>query len=139
MKLLSFWLIDFFDFMGFDFMMFNYTGLGFVAIVIPFIFVAYVLWLNDRKKRYEMELNLSREGEKSLPTFNKQRLNRINLEKGIVYIFMGMGIFLFFWIAGLLTGRLFRTENLYAMSAGIVPFMVGIGYLLVYFLQKSEK
>ncbi|HRZ97859.1 MAG TPA: DUF6249 domain-containing protein, partial [Paludibacter sp.] len=52
-----------------------------------------------------------------------------NLEKGILSLSVGIALIIYFTIV----------HNDSALIAGIVPAFIGVGFLLVHFLEKPKK
>jgi Ca2+/Na+ antiporter len=126
------------------FSMFNlfFGCMGLVSIFLPFVLVAFVFWLIsvERKKRYEMESHLySEAGAKGDELHDSERRVQLsrkknNMEKGIIFISIGVGISLCFLFFAFVE-KIF----LFAMSVGFIPATIGLGYLLIHFLEQKKK
>lgn len=114
------------------------TGFQIVIIVIlPFLFVYLLFWMFTREKSKESvrkhDLYLkSLEMGQALPEnfFEKpvQKSGISNLKSGILWLSVGLGFVLYF--------LLINEKD--ALIVGIIPTFVGIGYLLVHFLDKPK-
>jgi hypothetical protein len=145
---------------------------GFLALVLPFAFVTFVVFLEhrDKAKRHEMkmtELKLYSEslknGGNSVDELLRLRENeerklsmKTHLEKGILHILFGMGCFLFVFvfftefrandvrIVSISTSAEMN-ENVYGILRIIfmafIPIMplIGLGHLLLYFIERRKK
>lgn len=119
-------------------------GFKFVSILFPFALVAFIFWLiaRDRKMRYEMDLDLYRkanekEGKPPMVTVIRKP-KKTNLEKGIIFISIGIGIFLFFVLATSML-QYYRPFPFEIIGAtGIIPFTVGAGLLFIHFLERKK-
>jgi hypothetical protein len=115
------------------------NGFGIVVIVLlPFLFVFLLFLLFSREKNKESvrkhDLYLkSLEMGQTLPEnfFEKpvQKSGISNLKSGILWLSVGLGFVLYF--------LLINEKD--ALIVGIIPTFVGIGYLLVHFLDKPKN
>jgi len=114
------------------------NGFGIVVIVImPFVFVLLLMWILGRERSKESirkhDLYLkSLEMGQSLPEnfFDRpQQATSSNLKKGVLWLAVGLAILVFFLVY----------HNKFALIAGIIPTFVGVGYLLVHFLDKPKN
>ncbi len=115
------------------------NGFGIVVIVLlPFLFVFLLFLLFSREKNKESvrkhDLYLkSLEMGQNLPEnfFEKpvQKSGISNLKSGILWLSVGLGFVLYF--------LLINEKD--ALIVGIIPTFVGIGYLLVHFLDKPKN
>ncbi len=115
------------------------NGFGIVVIVLlPFLFVFLLFLLSSREKNKESvrkhDLYLkSLEMGQTLPEnfFEKpaRKSGISNLKSGILWLSIGLGFVLYFLII----------KNNDALIVGIIPTFVGIGYLLVHFLDKPKN
>jgi Ca2+/Na+ antiporter len=115
------------------------NGLGIVVIAImPFVFVLLLLWIIGRERSKESirkhDLYLkSLELGQTLPEnfFEKpaQQMTSSNLKKGILWLAVGLALLIYFIII----------HKNFALIAGIIPTFVGLGYLLVHFLDKPKN
>jgi Ca2+/Na+ antiporter len=130
-----------------------------IAVLWPFALVAFIFWLiaRDRKKRYEMELNRNANEKGDVPPAEVvvRRSRKTNMEKGIIFISIGVGIFLCFLFVSTLSYQYVRIDNITGLpvepvapiaamfksigSLGIIPFTIGAGYLLIHFLERKKN
>jgi len=113
---------------------------GFELILIcllPFLFVATIIYMKvkaqkeESKRRYEL-YSKSLEMGQTVPEhfFDEPKKNNptSNLKRGILWLVVGLGLLISFLVM--------QKSN--ALIVGIVPTFVGIGYLLVHFLEKPK-
>jgi len=113
---------------------------GFELILIcllPFLFVATIIYMKvkaqkeESKRRYEL-YSKSLEMGQTVPEhfFDEPKKNNptSNLKRGILWLVVGLGLLISFLVM--------QKSN--ALIVGIVPTFVGIGYLLVHFLDKPK-
>jgi len=114
------------------------NGLEIVIIVLlPFLFVVLIISLNVRaknaesKRKYDLYTKSLEMGQ-TVPEhfFDKPKKANpsSNLKKGILALSVGIALIIYFTIV----------HNDSSLIAGIVPSFVGIGYLLVHFLEKPK-
>ncbi len=115
--------------------------LGAVAIVLicalPFLFGGTVILVNVRarkeesRRRYDLYTKSIEMGQ-SIPEHffdePKKANASTNLKKGILWLVIGLGVVISFLVMHERDG----------LIVGIVPAFVGIGYLLVHFLEKPK-
>ncbi|MDD4969538.1 MAG: DUF6249 domain-containing protein [Paludibacter sp.] len=109
----------------------------FMICLLPFLFVAIIITLNVRsknaesKRRYDL-YSKSLEMGQTVPEhfFDEPKRSNpsSNLKRGILWLVIGLGITISFIVM--------HKQN--DMIVGIVPTFVGIGYLLVHFLEKPK-
>ena len=118
----------------------NHLPLGgfaiFMICMLPFLFVGIIIALNVRsknaesKRRYEL-YSKSLENGQTVPEHffdEPSKSASSNLKKGILWLVVGVGLLISFIAMG----------QRDALIVGIVPAFVGIGYLLVHFLEKPK-
>ena len=115
------------------------NGFGIVVIsIMPFIFVLLLLWIIGRERNKESvrkhDLYLkSLEMGQTLPEnfFDKPAAQSAssNMKRGILWLAVGLALLIYFVII----------HNNMALIIGIIPTFVGIGYLLVHFLDKPKN
>lgn len=115
------------------------NGFGIVVIsIMPFIFVLLLMWILGRERSKESvrkhDLYMkSLEMGQTLPEnfFEKpqQKSASSNLKNGILWLAVGLALVIYFVII----------HNNVALVFGIIPTFVGIGYLLVHFLDKPKN
>ena len=128
--------------------------IGILAIIgiffVPFVMVILIVWFrNDaRKKRYQFQADLAAKAlEKgqtvSADLFTELESKRNPLNTGIICIAVGIGISLFIWLA---QGTVPEASKAYqagyqigrAASFGIIPFLIGVAYVLIHFIEKGK-
>lgn len=110
----------------------------FLIVFSPFLFVIILIWIiyaaknRESKRKYELYLKSLELGQ-TLPEdfFEKKAKNKpgSDLKKGVLWFAVGISLLIYFLIV----------KNMGALILGIVPAFVGIGYLLVYFLEKPKS
>lgn len=110
--------------------------ISFTAIVftfgslIAFIFIIAFYSYKTKHDKFKV-LEKSIETGQSLPPefFEPQKKN--TLFKGILLTMTGIGLFIAFY---------FRPSGSYNAYFGFIPFLLGIGYLIIHFIeQKNQK
>jgi hypothetical protein len=109
----------------------------FLICLLPFLFVAVIIGLNVRaknaesKRRYDLYTKSLEMGQTVPEHFfdePKKADPSSNLKKGILWLVIGVGLLISFVAMG----------QRDALIVGIVPAFVGIGFLLVHFLEKPK-
>ncbi len=109
----------------------------FLICVLPFIFVVIIIVVQARAKkeessrRYDLYTKSLEMGQTVPEHFfdePKKANPASNLKKGILWLVIGLGVLISFIFMG----------HKDALIVGIVPTFVGIGYLLVHFLEKPK-
>jgi len=114
-------------------------GSGAIVLIclLPFLFVAVIITLNVRaknaesKRRYDLYTKSLEMGQTVPEHFfdtPKKENPSSNLKKGILWLVVGLALLISFIVLHKENGLIF----------GIVPAFVGIGYLLVHFLEKPK-
>jgi len=119
----------------------NHLPLGpfaiFMICALPFLFVAIIITLNVRsknaesKRRYDLytkSLDLGQTVPEHFFDEPKKTNPTSNLKRGILWSSVGIALLIYFIIV----------PDHDALILGIVPTFVGIGYLLVHFLDKPK-
>ena len=113
-----------------------------VALTAPFIFVIIVVWLGteEKRKRNQLQAELYAKAlEKGLPIpgdlFAEPKKKRNPLNTGIICIAVGIGIALFIWLS---KGAIPGVELSEAAALGIIPFLIGVAYVLIHFIEKGK-
>jgi len=114
------------------------NGLGIVIIcLLPFLFVVGLVIIQSKvrsresQRRYDIYLKSIEMGQTVPEHFfdePKKANPSSNLQKGILALAVGIALIIYFTII----------HNNMALIAGIVPAFVGIGFLLVHFLEKPK-
>jgi hypothetical protein len=109
----------------------------FMICLLPFLFVAIIITLNVRsknaesKRRYDLYSKSLEMGQTVPEHFfdePKKESPTSNLKKGILWFVIGLGLLISFT----------AMHQKDALIVGIVPTFVGVGYLLVHFLEKPK-
>ncbi len=115
----------------------NSFGIVIIAIM-PFIFVLLLMWIIGRERsresirKHDLYLKSLEMGQTLPENFFEKPLQKSlssNLKKGILWLAVGLALLIYFIII----------HNNFALIAGIIPTFVGIGYLLVHFLDKPKN
>jgi hypothetical protein len=116
-----------------------FNGFELVLIcLLPFLFVAVIIGLNVRaknaesKRRYDLYSKSLEMGQTVPEHFfdePKKANPSSNLKKGILWSAVGIALLIYFVLV----------SKHDALIAGIVPAFIGIGYLLVHFLDKPKN
>jgi len=115
-----------------------FNGFELVLIcLLPFLFVATIIYMKvkaqkeESKRRYEL-YSKSLEMGQTVPEhfFDEPKKNNptSNLKRGILWLVVGLGLLISFSVM----------HQRDVLIVGIVPTFVGIGYLLVHFLEKPK-
>ena len=119
---------------------------GVIALIgvffVPAVMVVLIVWFrnNAKNKRYQLQAELATkalEKGESIPAdlFAEIERKRNPLNTGIICIAAGIGISLFFWLISLTAGE---KEALTAVSLGVIPFLIGVAYLIIHFIEKKN-
>ena len=110
----------------------------FATIICPIIMVALIVWfrLNYKNKQNKLKAELiskAIEHGQTIPDnlFETKKPKDKNgpMNTGIIMISIGLGIMLFFA----------TTDNITkALGMGVIPLVIGIGFLLIHFLDKKQ-
>jgi hypothetical protein len=114
------------------------NGAGIVLIcLLPFLFVGTIIYIKvkaqkeESKRKYEL-YSKSLEMGQTVPEhfFDEPKKNNptSNLKRGILWLVVGVALLISFTVM----------HQRDALIVGIVPTFVGIGYLLVHFLEKPK-
>ena len=119
---------------------------GIVAVLgiffVPAAMVVLIVWFrnNARNKRYQLQADLYAKAlEKGQPVpvdlFAEPVKRRNPLNTGIICIAVGIGIALFIWLSG---GAIPSVNFTQAASIGIIPFLIGVAYVIIHFIEKGK-
>ena len=110
-----------------------------VAFAIALIvFFLILLAYRTKKAKYEVLKTAIENGRELPPDFfnepQKEQKKGSALRKGVIWAMAGIGLFI---------ALLFSTDILPDGMSGIaysalIPFFIGIGYLIIYFIEKAE-
>jgi hypothetical protein len=110
----------------------------FLICMLPFIFVAAIVYISVKAKKEEAQRKYdlytkSLEMGQTVPEHFFDEPKKANpsssLKKGILWLVIGLGVLISFLVM--------HKEN--ALILGIIPTFVGIGYLLVHFLERPKN
>ena len=115
---------------------------------VPATLVVLIVWFrnNEKKKRYQLQADLyvkALEKGQSVPAdlFAEPVKKRNSLNIGIILMSAGVGISLFFVLMAIFLGQI-EPEAFIALnsvaSVGVVPFFVGVGFLIIHFIEKGK-
>jgi len=108
-----------------------------LIVVLPFVFVTLIIYLTsmskkeEAKRRYDLYTKSLEMGQSVPDHFfdEPKKTNPVSdLKKGILWLVVGIAILISFVVM--------RHTN--GLIVGIVPTFVGIGYLLVHYLEKPK-
>ena len=109
----------------------------FLICLLPFLFVISIIVVKTKsqkeesRRRYDLYTKSLEMGQTVPEHFfdePKKANPASNLKKGILCLFIGLGVLISFIVM--------HKEN--ALILGIIPAFIGIGYLLVHFLEKPK-
>ena len=116
------------------------NGLGIVMIVmLPFLFVITIVTINVRRKnaeskrKYELYMKSLEMGQ-TIPEhfFDEPQTGKAsNLKRGIISLMVGIAFGLYVIIE--------KNTELPFLMAALIPGFVGLGYLLVHFIEKPKN
>jgi len=136
------------------------------VLTVPFIFVIIIIWLSaeEKRKRNQLQADLyakAIEMGQSVPQdlFVKPKSGHNSLKIGFIFMTIGIGTSLAIWLMsvirsssppasskeGLLTPLLELQSRMEAkvifsyIPLGIIPFLVGIAFVIIYFLEKKQS
>ena len=117
------------------------NGFGIVMIVLaPFLFVIGIILISNRakqsesKRRYEIYMKSVELGQPVPAHFfdEPERKNKSsNLKRGIIAMMVGLSFGIYVLVS--------KDTRLIFMMAALIPGLVGIGYILVHFLEKPKN
>jgi len=105
--------------------------------ILPFVFVIIIIAVQvkakkeESRRRYDLYTKSLEMGQAVPEHFfdePKKANSASNLKKGILCLFIGLGVLISFIVL----------HNKSAMIFGIIPAFIGIGFLLVHFLEKPK-
>ncbi|GHT42471.1 hypothetical protein AGMMS49965_14050 [Bacteroidia bacterium] len=115
------------------------TGTFFLPIALVIVIVALKYNKENNQNRLQADL-YAKALAAGLPIpdnlFPEQKKKHNPLNTGIICMGVGAGISLFF-VGIALTAE--EPEALAGASIGIIPFVIGVAYLLIHFLEKKQQ
>ena len=123
-----------------------------IVIFIPFVFTIIVTLLqsNERRKRYQLQVDLyikALEQGHTLPTewLAEPLKKRNSLKTGLICIAVGIGVSLFIGLGSISMGHVqesgfpeFAKLCFSFTSLGIIPFLIGIAYVIIHFIERKK-
>jgi len=119
-----------------------------VVLILPFAFVVIIKLVknNDKHKLRQLQAELASkalEKGESIPTdlFVEPKTKNNPLNTGIIFIATGIGFSLFLWLFSTFVSELNKDMSAAFMafaSVGILPFMVGIAFVIIHFIEKKQ-
>ncbi len=116
------------------------NGLGIVLIVLaPFLFVIGIIVISNRakqaesKRRYEIYMKSIELGQPVPEHFFEEpdrKSKSSNLQRGIIAMMVGLAFGIYVIVS--------KDTGLIFMMAALIPGLVGVGYILVHFLEKPK-
>jgi len=110
---------------------------------VPIVMVILIVWIvsNEKRRRNQLQADLYAKAlEKGQPIpdipadwFAEKKGNPLNT--GIICIAVGIGISLFIWLS---KGAIPGVELSKAAALGIIPFLIGVAYVLIHFIEKGK-
>jgi hypothetical protein len=100
-----------------------------LGISAPILVVGLILWHNSRKTRmiHETALRLAEKGQPVPPElFMGEKAQFSDLRRGAVLVALGLGLALF----------MYQMDK--PWSLGLIPFFMGMGYLVVWKLEAGK-
>ena len=116
------------------------------VLFVPAAMIVLIVWFKSRErgKRQKLQAELySKALEKGHPIpenlfaepfIGKKKRNPLYI--GIIFIATGIGIALFIWLA---YGSVPAVNLSKAASFGIIPFLIGVAYVIIHFLEEGKK
>ena len=113
---------------------------------LPIVMVIMTVWFksNERHKRYQLQADmyvkaLEKGQSVSADLFTEPNKKRNPLNTGIILIATGIGVSLFIWLSkGTVHSVHSSVEFSKAAALGIIPFMIGVAYVLIHFIEKKQ-
>ena len=120
---------------------------GTLAIIgiffVPAVLVILIVWFksNEKRKRYQLQAELyakALEKGESVPAdlFADLKKNRNPLNTGIICIAVGIGISVFLWMASGIELSVHEAGKV--ASLGVIPFLIGVAYVIIHFIEKKN-
>lgn len=108
--------------------------------IAPFIFVILLIFISNRSRErerirkydlYHKSLEMGQTIPESFFDEPEKKRKGSNLQRGIIFLMVGLALVIASQVGHFL-------EN-FMLIGGIIPAMVGIGYILVHFLEKPKN
>lgn len=107
-----------------------------LVIILPFVFVVILIWIQSRENsrrdrlRADMYMKAIEKGEK-IPVDIFPSKKEKPLRTAVILIFVAIAIPLVMYLEN---GNIAK-----AISGGIIPFFLGLGFLVIHFMEKSQS
>ena len=120
---------------------FTNGGMFFIVgiIAVPFVFVIIITLIKsyDNQKRMQMKADfytkaIEKGVELPQDLFETPKKKHNSLKTGILLIFIGIGISLYLFLEAQ------PGDELRSAAPGLIPFFLGLGFLIVYFVFKKQ-
>lgn len=119
----------------------------FAIFIVPLLFVLLIVWIvsSNNRKKAETQAQIMRDiymrtiesGKDNInipdDLFKQPKKRDNSLKVGIILISTGIGLSLTAWIAAP-SGA----ATVPGLASGIIPAVIGLGFLVVYFLRKKH-
>jgi hypothetical protein len=125
---------------------------SFLALTVPFIFVIVLIWIksDEKRKRNQLQAELfvkALEKGQSIPAdlfadMKEPQKKRNPFNIGIIWTAVGIGISLFFVVIALSIAQTYEEASVVFRSfaaAGIIPFLIGIAFVIIHFIEKKKS
>ena len=132
---------------------------AFLIFLMPFAVIVLLVWLKSRERitRDQMQADLYSkiiEKEQSIPSLplnlfeQREKLGKrkrnVALNSGLICMAIGVGISLCCWIISIVAGQMSQGSEMASgflmfASIGIIPFMIGIAFVIIHIIQKRES
>ena len=119
--------------------MLNFNPIGISTFAVPFIFVVLIIWIsaNEKHKRNQLKaevyLKALEKGQPLPPDLFAADKRGNPLYTGIILTLVSIGISLMMWVI------MDDHSDKRVAIVGIIPFLMGIAYLLIHFIEKKKK
>jgi len=125
------------------------TLITITVLILPFVFVIVITWLksNEKHKYNQLQAELYMKAlEKGEPVpahlFTKPEEPKKGnwLSAGIICIAAGIGLSLSLWLISVFSQTIEDMSLAFRVfaSLGIIPFLVGVAFLLIHFIEKKK-
>ena len=119
-----------------------------LTFTLPFVFVIIIVWLQSKEqlKRNKLQADLyakALEKGHPIPTdlFTNDKKKHNPLYTGIILIATGIGISLILLLIAISFARIDRAVYdglISATPVGILPFIVGVAFVIIHFIEKKK-
>ncbi|MDR0835834.1 MAG: DUF6249 domain-containing protein [Tannerella sp.] len=118
-----------------------------IMFVVPVVLVIAIVWMMTNAKNKQNRLQAEvyskaiEKGQEIPPNFAasivpvKRNIFK-HLNTGIILIAVGLSVALFFLFMSLVIGE---RDAAGGATLGVIPFFIGIAYLIIYFIEKHQE